>query len=173
MDSASGVVRPCQGGVGGGIQNHIGPITIGCLEGSIDERIHGLLQLQQPLLIIVDLLQRDTLLNQCSFNLTAQLLGEIQALGGQTIQVIDQVILCVFQVKLHHFLNPLIALGKDSGNGQKEDYRRKDHQDHGYPVEHQLSLHTYALLFGKGVQRPQLPEFVPHGVSSSLLVIAP
>ena len=59
-----------------------------------------------------------------------------------------------------------IAPRKGAGNGQKEDHRRKDHQDHGYPVEHQLSLHTHALLSGKGVQSPELLQLVQHGVSS-------
>ena len=116
---------------------------------------------------------RDALLYQHPFDLTAQFFGEIQTLGGQAIQVTGQVILCILQVELHHLVKLLIVLGKGTGNRQKEDHRRKDYQDHGHPVEHQFSLHSHALLFGKGVQRPQLPEFVQHGVSSSLLVIAP
>ena len=139
-----------------GIQNYIGPIAVCGLEGGIDQRVHDLLQLQQPLRVIVDLLQRNTLPNQRPFDFTAEFFGEIQALGGQAIQVTDQVVLCVFQLQLHHLMELLIVLRKGPGNGQKEDHRRKNYQDHGHPVEHQFSLHAHALLFGKGIQCPQL-----------------
>lgn len=173
MNSASGVVCPRQGSIGRGIQNHIGPIAVGCLERGIDQRVHDLLQLQQPLRVIVELLQRDALLYQRSFDLTAQFLGKIQALGGQAIQMADQIILCIFQMELHYLMKLLIVLGKGSGNGQKQDHRREDHQDHGYPIEHQFSLHAYALLFGKGVQSTKFFQSVPHGVSPFLCTIAP
>jgi hypothetical protein len=156
VDSASGVVCFLQSGVGRGIQNYIGPIAVCGLEGGIDQRVHDLLQLQQPLRVIVDLLQRNTLPNQRPFDFTAEFFGEIQALGGQAIQVTDQVVLCVFQLQLHHLMELLIVLRKGPGNGQKEDHRRKNYQDHGHPVEHQFSLHAHALLFGKGIQCPQL-----------------
>ena len=96
------------------------------------------------------------------------------AMSGWTLDLPEKdSILCIFQLELHHLMELLVVLGKGPGDGQKEDHRRKDYQDHGHPVEHQFSLHAHALLFGKRVQRPQLPEFVQHGVSSSLLVIAP
>ena len=173
VEPASGVICHLQGGIGRGIQNYISSVAVGGLEGGIDQRVHDLLQLQQPLRVIVDLLQRDALPYQLPFDLAAEFFGEIQALGGQLIQATGQAILCIFQLQLHHLMELLVVLGKGPGDGQKEDHRRKDHQDHGHPVEHQFSLHAHALLFGKGVQRPQLPEFVQHGVSSSLLFIAP
>ena len=67
----------------------------------------------------------------------------------------SQVILRVLQMELHHLMELLIVLRKGPGNGQKEDHRREDHQDHGHPVKHQFSLHTHALLFDKSVQCPQ------------------
>ena len=168
MDAASGVVRPLQAGVGGGVQDRIGAIAVGRLEGGADQRVHDLLQLQQPLRIIVDLLQRNALLYQHPLDLPAELLGEIQALGGQMVQLADQRISCVAQVELHYLMELLIIPGEGPSDGQQKDHRREDHQDHGHPVEHQLSLHPYALLFGKGVQRPEFFQSVAHGGSSSL-----
>ena len=168
MDAASGVVRPLQAGVGGGVQDRIGAIAVGRLEGGADQRVHDLLQLQQPLRIIVDLLQRNALLYQRPLDLPAELLGEIQALGGQMVQMAGQRISCVAQVELHYLMELLIIPGEGPCDGQQKDHRREDHQDHGHPVEHQLSLHPYALLFGKGVQRPELFQSVAHGGSSSL-----
>ena len=173
VEPASGVICHLQGGIGRGIQNYISSVAVGGLEGGIDQRVHDLLQFQQPLRVIVDLLQRDALPYQLPFDLAAEFFGEIQALGGQMVQLAGQRISCVAQVELHYLMELLIIPGEGPSDGQQKDYRREDHQDHGHPVEHQLSLHPYALLFGKGVQRPQLPEFVQHGVSSSLLVIAP
>ena len=104
MDAASGVVRPLQAGVGGGVQDRIGAIAVGRLEGGADQRVHDLLQLQQPLRIIVDLLQRNALLYQRPLDLPAELLGEIQALGGQMVQLAGQRISCVAQVELHYLM---------------------------------------------------------------------
>ena len=100
--------------------------------------------------------------------------GEISVSIGESVRGSD-----VFLVQStcepvnNNLMELLIIPGEGPSDGQQKDHRREDHQDHGHPVEHQLSLHPYALLFGKGVQRPQLPEFVQHSVSSSLLVIAP
>ena len=70
------MVRHRQSGVGRGVQNHIGSIAVGGLEGSIDQWVHDLLKLQQPLRIVAHLLQGDALLYQHPFDLTAQFFGE-------------------------------------------------------------------------------------------------
>ena len=167
MNSAPGVACHRQPGVGRRVQKRIRAIAVSGLERRADQRVHDLLQLQQQLRVIVDLLQRDALLYQHPLYLTAELLGELQAPGGQVIQVAGKAVLGIVQVELHHLMELLVVLGKGSGNGQKEDDRRKNHQDHGHPVEHQLSLHAYALPFGKGIQGPELLELVQHGRSSS------
>ena len=166
MDAAPRVLRHLQRGVGRRVQYHICAVAVGCLQGRVDQRVHDLLQPQQPLRVVVGFPERDALLRQRRFKLAAKLPGELQTLGGQTVEMIGQAVPCVVHVQLHHLMELHVVLRKGSGNRQEEDDRRKDHEDHGHPVEHQLSLHTHALPFGKGVQRPELPQLIQHGVSS-------
>ena len=127
VDAAPGVPRHLQRGVGRRVQDHICAVAVGCLQGGVDQRVHDLLQPQQPLRVVVGFPERDALLRQRRLKLAAQLPGELQALGGQAVEMACQAVPGIVHVQLHHLMELHVVLRKGPGDGQEEDDRRKDH----------------------------------------------
>ena len=104
VDAAPRVLRHLQRGVGRRVQYHMQP--------------------QQPLRVVVGFPERDALLRQRRFKLAAKLPGQLQALGGQAVEMTGQAVPCVVHVQLHHLMELHVVLRKGPGRRFEKRPRR-------------------------------------------------